>query len=197
MTESKENSTSQRILKTAAELFASKGYDALSMRDIASACDIKAPSLYNHFKDKQALYQATLKFVFKQQSQALVCCLESDLPPKQKLNEFIEIAGKQMADNFIFRQLFFRILLAQDEEDLKFLANQVLADSCNALHAVFVEINPDCDPHFLTTSLMGLLLFHFQANPLRIYLPAGSEQTQASEYLIEHIQLMLHKQLGD
>ncbi|MBD3755275.1 MAG: TetR/AcrR family transcriptional regulator [Gammaproteobacteria bacterium] len=187
--------TKQRILQTAAELFAAKGFDTLTMRDIAAACNIKAPSLYNHFKDKQALYQATLQYVFGQQGGELEACLQAAVPARQKLDNFIALACRQMAGDVIFRQLFIRELLVPDEAHLQFLAQVVMADTCRALHDVFVEINPNCDPHFLTTSLMALLFFHFQANPLRPLLPGGSEQAQSTDYLTANIQAMMQNQL--
>ncbi|WP_051453375.1 TetR/AcrR family transcriptional regulator [Hydrogenovibrio kuenenii] len=190
------NNTQQRILETAAALFANKGYDALTMRDIATACNIKAPSLYNHFKDKQQLYLATLRFVFTREGDALMACLQSDLPAQQKLDDFIALACRQMAGSFIFRQLFIRELLGQDEDRLKFLANEVMLDNCLALQKVFVDINPDCDPHFLTTSLMSLLFFHFQSNALRLHLPGGSEETQSIDYLTKNIQQMINHHLN-
>lgn len=53
-----ETSTRQRALDAALELFSQKGYDAVSMGDIAGALGIKAPSLYKHFKGKEELYSA-------------------------------------------------------------------------------------------------------------------------------------------
>lgn len=190
------NNTQQRILETSAELFASKGYDALTMRDIASACNIKAPSLYNHFKDKNELYRASLKYVFCKEDNVLIACLSSNLPADEKLDQFIALACSQMVSNEMFRQLFIRELLEQDEEHLKFLAEDVMSDTCHALHAVFTEIDPNCDPHFLTTSLMGLLFFHFQANPVRIYLPGGSKEAQSIEYLTKGIQQLMRHSLN-
>jgi len=184
-------STQQRILSTAAKLFAEQGYDAISMRDIAQACEMKAPSLYNHFKDKQALYRAVLKSVFQEQGHALSACLQQPGSNKDKLQQFIYLACQQMASDAIFRQLFIRELLVQDPERLRFLAEEVMAESCLALHQVFKALNPDCDSHFLTTSLMGLLFFHFQSNPLRPYLPGGNEQAQSLDYLAEHITALI------
>jgi AcrR family transcriptional regulator len=44
-----------QILKTAAELFATKGYTRTSMRDVAAASGILAGSLYHHFASKEAI----------------------------------------------------------------------------------------------------------------------------------------------
>lgn len=46
------------ILKTSLELFASKGYNAVSVRDIGKAAGVSEAALYKHFKGKEemALY---------------------------------------------------------------------------------------------------------------------------------------------
>lgn len=52
------DNTKDRILLTAVTMFAEKGYAAVSVRDIAKAVNIKASSLYNHFENKEALFDA-------------------------------------------------------------------------------------------------------------------------------------------
>lgn len=50
--------TKQLILEKALALFSMHGYDAVTVGDIARAVGIKAPSLYNHFPGKQAIFDA-------------------------------------------------------------------------------------------------------------------------------------------
>ena len=57
----KQEDTKQRILEKSLELFASKGYDAVSVGEIAKAVGVKAPSLYNHFASKQAIFDAIVE----------------------------------------------------------------------------------------------------------------------------------------
>jgi AcrR family transcriptional regulator len=47
--------TRQRILETAIEMFATKGFEASSVRDLAAAVGIKAPGIYSHFTSKEAI----------------------------------------------------------------------------------------------------------------------------------------------
>ena len=54
-------STRERILLAALELFSRRGYDAVSVRDIARAVGIKESSLYNHFVNKQAIFDSILQ----------------------------------------------------------------------------------------------------------------------------------------
>ena len=53
--------TADRILDAAEDLFAEKGYSATSLGEVADRVGIRSPSLYNHFKNKEALYQAVLE----------------------------------------------------------------------------------------------------------------------------------------
>ncbi len=48
-----EGPRKQEIINTAAKLFKEKGYNAVTMRDLAAAMGIKAASLYNHIHSKQ------------------------------------------------------------------------------------------------------------------------------------------------
>lgn len=54
------NNTKDKILFESSILFAHKGYTAVSMRNIADKVNIKASSIYNHFKSKEELYDAIL-----------------------------------------------------------------------------------------------------------------------------------------
>lgn len=54
----KDETTKQRILSEALKLFASKGYEAVSVAQIAGAVGIKAPSLYKHYESKRDIFQS-------------------------------------------------------------------------------------------------------------------------------------------
>ena len=57
----KQEDTKQKILEKALELFSTQGYDSVSVGEIAKAVGIKAPSLYNHFPSKQAIFDAIME----------------------------------------------------------------------------------------------------------------------------------------
>ena len=54
-------STAERVLDVAEALFAEKGYKAASLGEVADGVGIRSPSLYNHFRNKEALYEAVLE----------------------------------------------------------------------------------------------------------------------------------------
>ena len=53
--------TKEKIAQAALELFSVRGYEAVSVRDIAGAVGIKESSIYNHFKCKQAIFDALVE----------------------------------------------------------------------------------------------------------------------------------------
>ncbi len=57
----KGEDTKRLIVEKALELFSERGYDAVSVGEIADAVGIKAPSLYNHYKSKEAIFNAIVE----------------------------------------------------------------------------------------------------------------------------------------
>ena len=55
-----DNETKNKILKTATELFALKGYNAVTMRTIANSVGIKMSSIYYYYESKEALMKDIL-----------------------------------------------------------------------------------------------------------------------------------------
>lgn len=53
--------TREKIISESLNLFSRKGFDAISVRDIAKAVGIKASSLYNHFKNKQDIFDTIIQ----------------------------------------------------------------------------------------------------------------------------------------
>ena len=47
----------EQLIGIARELFGSRGYDAVSIEEIASAAEVSKPVVYEHFGGKEGLYQ--------------------------------------------------------------------------------------------------------------------------------------------
>ena len=82
--------TRKRVFDTAARLFAVKGYDGTSIRDLAQALGMQKSSLYHYFESKEdLLYQLVGEFM----DEALVyteSLHQEPLPPLEKLSAFIK-----------------------------------------------------------------------------------------------------------
>ena len=56
----KGSKTKEKILKVSLKLFATKGYKATTVRDIAGAMGVKQSALYNHFKNKEEILETLI-----------------------------------------------------------------------------------------------------------------------------------------
>lgn len=62
----KRNLTKQKICDAAIQLIEIDGLDGLSMRKLASALNVEAPSLYNHIANKSALFDLVQEHLYSQ-----------------------------------------------------------------------------------------------------------------------------------
>ncbi|WP_296046047.1 TetR/AcrR family transcriptional regulator [uncultured Gemmiger sp.] len=100
----KQDDTRQRILDKALELFSAKGYDAVGVAEIAKAVGIKAPSLYNHFASKQAIFDALVESTtarYERDTDAIDIHVQD---VRQDVSTFSQITADDLAEKV--RQLF-------------------------------------------------------------------------------------------
>ena len=80
----------EEIVIVASRLFKEKGYNAVSMRDIAQAMGIKAASLYNHIQGKQEILSTLILEVAKEFTLGMNTVMESRATPLEKITSVIE-----------------------------------------------------------------------------------------------------------
>ena len=66
-----ENNARERLLETATELFAEKGYAGTYVREIVEKAGVSKPVLYYYFKSKEGLFYAILEWAADVQQQIL------------------------------------------------------------------------------------------------------------------------------
>jgi TetR/AcrR family transcriptional regulator, transcriptional repressor for nem operon len=76
-------------LEAAIACFWSRGYEATSVRDLAENMGLSAPSLYNAYGDKHALFVQALEHYLDRSMRERIERLENSLPPKQAIRKFI------------------------------------------------------------------------------------------------------------
>lgn len=86
------NSTrKQEIINIASRLFKERGYNAVSMRDIAQAMDMKAASLYNHISGKQEILATLILEVAEEFTEKMNSIASETSTPLQKIKKVIEV----------------------------------------------------------------------------------------------------------
>lgn len=182
----KEN-TRQIIIDISIRLFAQSGYTNVSVRDIAAAVGIKPASLYYHFDNKQTLYLASIKESFSLKANVLAAVLKIQEPAQIKLRHYIYKLTELATEDEPFRRLIQREMLDGDEKRVKYLAEQIFQEQFNALCLLVIEIDPDCDPHMSAISVVSLVLYHLETEPIRYFLKGYKKEHNQVEFIAQHV----------
>jgi AcrR family transcriptional regulator len=91
------DATQQRLLEAAEEIFAAKGFEAASIREICKQAGANVAAINYYFGDKERLYIETVKYANR-------ACTDGapfpewgpDTPPVQKLRDFIRVMVTRM-----------------------------------------------------------------------------------------------------
>lgn len=81
----------EEILQTASQLFSERGYNAVSMRDLAQALGIKAASLYNHIDSKQELLATIILAVAEEFTESMNQIISSKSSTEEKLKAIVDL----------------------------------------------------------------------------------------------------------
>ncbi len=149
------------ILRTAASVFAEHGYDATSMRDLATACGVSKALIYHYYPSKEVL----LSDVIGDHLDALLVALgevPSDLEPKSRLRA----ATASILENYHEADSEHKLQLnalsrlpVEDQKRLRQLQRQIV-DRMEEVVAALAPDRFDREPSLLramTMSLFGML----------------------------------------
>lgn len=161
------------ILASAVGEFAEHGIAGARMDAIARAARVNKALLYYYFKDKDALYEAVLDHVFSGLRARVVPVLDSALPPRQKMLEYLGTYFDYIAAN----PKFPRVVQAEwmrsgaDSPSMQRVAKEYFRPIYGKLVEVlrqgerareFRAVNP---MDFLP-SVVAMIVFYFGAAPL-------------------------------
>lgn len=84
-----EHKTKQTLRRAARSLIAARGYDAVSMRDIAQAVGKQPGGIYNHFSNKQAILVDLMQDNLRRAKEAVIDPLDWGAAPAAQLEQFV------------------------------------------------------------------------------------------------------------
>ena len=91
-------STREQIIEESLSLFSQRGFDAVSVKEIANAVGIKAPSIYKHFKSKQDIFNAILDESNRRYALQTAALNMNGLDPQMDAGLFETITDEQMVE---------------------------------------------------------------------------------------------------
>jgi AcrR family transcriptional regulator len=188
--------TREEILGLSVPLFATVGFDGVSMRDIAAAVGVTPAALYHHFSDKEQLYLDAVGYAFEEKVGPLKSLLDGGEKPWDRLEAFVARFTRMRAKEKDFRRPMQWVLLDSEEQRLQSLVDCVFRDLFTALRNLAGELAPSHDAHLLAVSIIGLVIYPFETQSVRRFMPGYQRQHEDPEAIARHVVGLLRNGLG-
>ncbi|MAT44930.1 MAG: hypothetical protein CL609_21570 [Anaerolineaceae bacterium] len=167
-TEQIRTESREKIIDTARQLFAERGFDGCTVSDIAKKAGMSQGNIYWHFASKDELFRAVLLQGFQEIGQIMEKAATSQGNSLEKFNHFLEgflsLAKEQGGDEFITIMITF---LAQGgvQRFEKFgIANeQIGLNYHQSLNAIFTQgqaegvFNSEFEPNLMSTFFFSFI----------------------------------------
>jgi len=196
-------STKARILAAAEEVFAAKGFQGASTREIAARAGVNISSLHYHWASKETLYFA----VFRNLIDRIVDLLQNTLAPLlvgPRRTEAIDVAMGELfdffADNPNVPKLLLRRVVENDEIDVG-IERDILVPAW----AVFADwlgrlgrrtIPEDASRLFMLSVHSVLLVYLLDSRPYQSLLGGSVRSGALREQVRRHVIELVHRLLA-
>ncbi|MCB0078539.1 MAG: TetR family transcriptional regulator [Anaerolineales bacterium] len=165
-----ESARKQEIIAEAAQLFATRGYHATSMRDLAKALALQGGSLYSHIDSKEELLWLIVDEAASQFLAMLHAVTASDTPPEATLRDAVRghvgvIANDLAAATVYFHEWRF---LTEPRRSAFLARRRDYEARFRQIVAAAVVDSPAVDPKWATTLILSATNWLYQW-----YDPAG------------------------
>jgi AcrR family transcriptional regulator len=163
-----EKSTKEKILDAAVDLFAERGYDGVSIRDIGRAVGITEGAVYKHYPSKEAILESIFAYVegriYPKAPEASIDALVDSLSVREILEN---IPKFMMADPHLTRVTRIMLIEMYHNEKIRNYVRRELferpVDETEVLFKKLIEkgkIKP-CDPRALSTLFISYLVYWY------------------------------------
>lgn len=187
--------TKQRLIDSAGNIFAEKGYEAASVRDICQNANANLAAVNYHFGGKRQLYVAAVRHA--------QCCRQEDvpfpefpanLPPAERLRAFIGVMFERMLSANRPRwhlELMLREL-ARPTEACATVVEDYIRPMADALREIMTELLPqdisEDQRWMIGFSTVAQVLFYYVHQPIiRLLTRSSTDELFPLDQLADHV----------
>jgi AcrR family transcriptional regulator len=195
--------TREVILDTAERLFAGRGVDGVALRDLAREMNLTAPSLYNHFPSKQALYDAVLERGLRPILEAIAEAWHPGTLRVDQVRATVDKLTTHLATHAHLARLLQRAMLDESDSVQKLIARWIAplyVEGIAVIREIAGEAGWDADevPH-LALGLFGMVFTWFtNAAALQALAAGGGDPMSPSALAIQRrvVEKAIYRLLG-
>jgi TetR/AcrR family transcriptional regulator len=189
----------RNILHAAEQLFADRGFGAVSIQAVAQVAGVSKANVFHHFGSKEGLYLQVLRSVCQRAAPLLRALVaeEEDFPTR--LSHFAKAHLAYLLAHPGTMRLLLRELLESDaRRGGQELAEQAVGENFSRLTAILREgqrrgeLRSAVDPAIAATLLVGGHVFLFQTRPLLRHLKGVGFADVPERYSEGLVDILLH-----
>ena len=188
--------TRERLLNAAIELFGSRGFDATSMRDIATEVGIKAPAVYNHYSSKEELLAEAVTQALTTFNAEIASANERGIAPVEKLQSVITAHVMYQIDHSRIAQANDRLLesgiLNRLDPEVRHRVKGMMREHLDRLTKIVEAIPSPVTNSHAEARLTALAIITMCDNVLNWYRPSGA---YTPEKICRHFFTLAHNML--
>jgi AcrR family transcriptional regulator len=175
----------KELLSQCFDLFAEKGYAALTMRQIAQGLGVSTGTLYHYFPSKEALFEQLVREMSLQDIQNAIAAISAHETTMDRVKAALEFIGQQ--EDYLMKQILIWIEFYQHQQRENGHAASVFQEVWRESEQEVAELlgfNDKPLMEFLGCAVDGILLH-------RIYEPEGYTFQDHARILLEMVKLYL------
>lgn len=197
-----DKSAIHRILDAATRLFAARGFEGVSMTDLAQAANVSKANIFHHFANKEALYVSVLKHALADFTEQLAQLARSEPGYAERMRSFVIWHSARLRERPLQTRLLLRELLAADGERHPELSFEVFNEGHQQLVQLIAagqqagQLREDLDPAVVALTLVAVDVFAFLAAPTLQAIPSLRFATDQDSFASKISDLILHGALA-
>jgi AcrR family transcriptional regulator len=191
--------TRRRLIRAAIRLFSARGYDGVSVDQVAGAAHVDKALVYHYFKGKEDLYRAALREVYQRPDGAEQGALRLGASAPEKLAHLLRAMAGFLEENPEYVRLLLWENLGQGrrlQKRERILGKSFLPEFNRIIEDGIAsgELRPKLDPAHLFIAFIGLCFtYHSNRHFLEQEIGAPLGDSAARAVGLSHaVQLVLH-----
>lgn len=188
----------EHILQTAERLFAEKGFDAVSIRELAKEAEVNIAMISYYFGSKEKMYEEYFLYRLSKTRNAIIQIKSKNAAPIDKLKDIIELYVERLTANPDFLKIMTKELYQENRPAIKKIITENIKNNRKEVVAIIEEgiatndfREVDIELSFMT--IMGTIL-HVTNNTEKYKMLCKSEDELITE-MDENIKLRLTNHL--
>ena len=163
--------TRDKILDVAESLFARKGYDGTTIKQIGGGAGLNPALIYYYFDGKEGLYKAVLQRFFDTVLAQGVAVLDGTVPPEDAIRRLLSLQAEWLLARPNLYRLLVREMVDHDARHAQEVMLQMAAGPFQRLCRVIEQgqrsgtFRTDLEPRFAALSTIAQVVYFFVFRP--------------------------------